>query len=128
MKRDTAQRRAIERAFRECGHAMTPPQALAAAERFLDNLSLPTIYRNLKRMREEGVLRSFQIPGERATYYELADQEHHHHFICRRCSRLYPVDCLSEIMRKLLPRGFVLEGHDVQLYGLCDSCGGKEGH
>lgn len=125
MARDTAQRRAIERAFRECGHAMAPPRVLESAGAFMDDLSMPTVYRNLKRMRDEGVLKSFQIPGDRSTYYELADHEHHHHFICRRCLRFYPIECLKEIIRKLLPKGFVLEGHDVQLYGLCDECGGK---
>jgi len=124
MERKTTQREAIVKAFEEAGHALTPAEALAAAKTHLRTLSLPTVYRNLERLRREHRLVAFNLPGKRVAYYELA-QAHHHHFICRHCERLFGVDCLAESIRKLLPTGFVLEDHDVQLYGLCPACNRK---
>jgi len=121
MQRKTTQRQAITKAFEESGHALTPTQVLAAAKKHLPTLSIPTVYRNLQRLCRERQLVAFHLPGRRVTYYELA-QEHHHHFVCRKCGRLYGVECLAESIRRLLPKGFVLENHDVQLYGLCRAC------
>ena len=124
MPRNTTQRDAIKKAFEESGHAMTATQVLMAAKKHLKTLSVPTVYREMRRLCRDNEVVAFFLPGQRVTYYEIA-QEHHHHFICRQCKRLYGVECLTEHIRKLLPKGFILEDHDVQLYGLCPSCGGK---
>src|SRR3989338_381009 len=50
-------------------------------------VSRDTVYRNIPLLIEAGIVRtSFQ--NKRDTYYELADQVHHHdHIVCRRCRK-----------------------------------------
>ena len=50
---------------------------------------------------------------------------HHHHFACRSCDRVFGVEgCRSSAaaLTRGLPEGFLLEGHDVWLHGLCAEC------
>ena len=121
MKRNTRQREAIRRAFRNNSHPMVPLEVLKAAQRYEPRVGIATVYRTLKALCKEGWLVPFDLPGEKVTYYERT-QSHHHHFVCRSCQRLYKVDCLAENFRKLIPKGFVLENHEFLLYGVCAPC------
>jgi Fur family ferric uptake transcriptional regulator len=79
------------------------------------------VYRSIRALLEEGWLTAVDVPG-RTSLYERAGKEHHHHFECSQCRRVYELDgCASEI-RGELPAGFVASGHDVTIYGACASC------
>jgi Fur family ferric uptake transcriptional regulator len=63
-----------------------------------------------------------EFPGE-PPRYELAGKEHHHHFRCMRCRKVYELDgsCLGDI-KTLVPRGFRLVSHELLAHGECASC------
>jgi Fur family ferric uptake transcriptional regulator len=119
--RNTRQKDAIRAAFVETGRPLSPEEALFYAQRSVAEMSIATVYRNLKAMVEENWLTAVQLPGE-PPRYELAGKAHHHHFRCDDCRKVYEVEgCIPQLKAKL-PRGFRAMNHDVLLYGLCAAC------
>jgi Fur family ferric uptake transcriptional regulator len=122
MERDTRQRRAIRRVFETSGRPLSTREVLAAAHRQAPTLGLATVYRNLKALVDDGLLVAVEVPGEPARY-EPAGKRHHHHFRCRCCDRLFELGgCRKPVPRA--PKGFVVESHELLLYGRCASCAG----
>jgi Fur family ferric uptake transcriptional regulator len=118
MVRQTRQRQAIRRVFEDAQRPLGANEVLEAAGAHAPGLGIATVYRALKRLVEEGFLDSVELPGE-APRYEPAGKQHHDHFRCRRCARVFEVEC-SVRLPKL--RGFVVEDHEVVLAGLCPQC------
>ncbi len=121
IQRDTRQRKAIRKALREAGHPLSPKELLEKARDEVEGLGIATVYRNLKALQEEGWLVPVELPGD-TPRYELAGKDHHHHFHCRECDRVYEVDGCPGNVRALTPDGFQLEDHEFVLYGLCERC------
>ncbi|MEE8105039.1 MAG: transcriptional repressor [Planctomycetota bacterium] len=120
-QRRTRQREAIRRALDETGRPMSPTELLEAARAEVPGMGIATVYRNLKAMAEANSVQTVDLPGE-PPRYEIARKGHHHHFHCRRCDRVFEVDNCPGNMKKLAPRGFRVDDHDITLYGLCASC------
>lgn len=121
MKRDTQQRRAIRQAIEESGRPLSPREVLDAARSHRPGLGIATVYRTLKALVEEGALAQVELPGE-PPRYEAMGKQHHHHFHCRTCDRVYELEGCPEGLRGLTPAGFSLESHEVVLYGRCAAC------
>ncbi len=100
---------------------MSPGELLVRARKTVNSLGLATVYRNLKLLVAEGVVRVINLPGD-SPRYEMARTPHHHHFQCTTCQRVYDVVGCPGNMRRLAPRGFTVEHHDVTLYGRCSDC------
>ncbi|MBO0910520.1 MAG: transcriptional repressor [Acidobacteria bacterium] len=119
--RNTRQKDAIRATFVETDRPLSPDEVLSYAKRGVDDLSIATVYRNLKAMVEEGWLVAVQLPGE-SPRYELAGKGHHHHFLCHDCRKVYELEgCIPSIKPKL-PRGFRVVSHDLLLHGVCSAC------
>jgi Fur family transcriptional regulator, ferric uptake regulator len=84
-------------------------------------LGMATVYRNIKSLREEGVLAAVELPGV-PDRYEIAGKGHHHHFHCQECDRVFDVDGCPRAIAELTPQGFQLRSHEVILYGRCEKC------
>jgi Fur family ferric uptake transcriptional regulator len=121
MERMTPQRSAIESSVAEAGRPLLPREVLEIAQRAVPSLSIATVYRQLKALVEEGALRPVQLAGE-PQRYETAAQGHHHHFQCTRCKRVFDVHGCPGSLAHLAPAGFVVEDHEVTLYGRCADC------
>ena len=121
MDRNTNQRRAICRVLEEHGGPLGPSEIYAAAKHQAPGLGIATVYRTIRRLLDENYLATVELPGE-APRYELAGKDHHHHFRCRECHRVYDVNGCSDVFRSLLPKGFHLDGHELFLFGLCETC------
>jgi len=119
--RNTRQKDAIRAAFVETDRPLSPEEVLSYAQRAVADVSIATVYRNLKTMVEDGWLVPVQLPGE-APRYEPAGKEHHHHFLCNECRRVYELDGCVPAINPKLPRGFRALGHDLLLYGICAAC------
>ena len=99
---------------------------LQGAHRHAPGLGLATVYRNLKALVSEGRVVAVELPGE-AARYEPAGKGHHHHFRCRGCARIFDLvgnrkGCQPPGARA--PRGFVVESHEILVYGRCAACAG----
>ena len=119
--RNTRQKDAIRAAFVETNRPLSPEEVLSYAKRSIHDLSIATVYRNLKTMTEEGWLAPVQLPGE-PPRYEISGKEHHHHFLCSDCRKVYELEGCTPAIKSKLPRGFRVESHDLLLHGLCSAC------
>jgi Fur family ferric uptake transcriptional regulator len=120
-KRNTRQKDAIRASFVETGRPLSPEEALSYAQRNVPEMSIATVYRNLKAMLGEGWLTAVQLPGE-PPRYELSGKAHHHHFRCDDCHKVFEVEgCVPQLKTKL-PRGFRALHHEFLLYGFCAAC------
>lgn len=121
MIRDTSQRRAIRKVLADAGRPLTPQEVLDVAQADVPGLGIATVYRAIKGLREEGWLTPVELPGE-PTHFEVSGKQHHHHFSCRGCGRVYELKGCPADLKRLLPRGFSMEDHEVVLYGSCKEC------
>ena len=48
--------------------------------------------------------------------------QHHHHFHCTACDRVFPIHACPGSMSDLAPPGFEVQHHDLTLRGRCASC------
>jgi Fur family ferric uptake transcriptional regulator len=122
VERATRQRSAIREAIASAGRPLSPQEVLDAARRTVAGIGLATVYRNLKLLLAEGAIDAVTIAGE-SPRYEIARRGHHHHFQCMSCRRVFDVAGCPGDLRRLAPRGFRVEHHEVTLYGRCADCG-----
>lgn len=121
MERNTRQRTAILGAIEHAGRPLSPGELHELARTDAPSLGLATVYRNIKSLLGDGLIREVSLPSE-APRYELADLGHHHHFKCRQCERVFDIaECCTD-WHAMAPAGFVVEAHDVTLFGLCNQC------
>jgi Fur family ferric uptake transcriptional regulator len=119
--RNTRQKDAIRAAFVETDRPLSPDEVLSYAQRSVGDLSIATVYRNLKTMVDEGWLLAVQLPGE-SPHYELSGKEHHHHFLCSDCRKVYELEGCVPALKPKIPRGFRVASHDLLLHGICAAC------
>jgi Fur family ferric uptake transcriptional regulator len=105
---------------------MSPEEILRSAQRAVPGIGLATVYRHIRQMVVRGELRAVSLPGA-PDRYEPAGMEHHHHFLCRRCDRLYDVEECPGSFDELAPSGFHADAHDLVLYGTCAGCNETRG-
>ena len=121
MIRDTSQRKAIRQVLTEANRPLTPQEVLDDAQSQVPGLGIATVYRTVTGLCEAGFLTTVELPGEPARF-ELSAKKHHHHFSCRACGRVFELEGCPADLKRLLPRGFSMEDHDVVLYGACREC------
>ena len=119
--RNTPQREAIEAVFEKTQRPLSVDEVLALAREQIKSVDPATVYRNLGRMVEEGWLERVTLPSK-GVLYELKHTEHHHHFHCRSCDRAFELPGCGLNPTQQAPRDFLVEKHDVFLYGLCPGC------
>jgi len=119
-RRNTQQREAIRAVFRLDGRPLTVSEVLARARKAVPSLNQATVYRNLNLLVTDGWLTRVAHP-EAGTLYERAGKDHHHHFYCRRCSRVFELSGCP-LPEHHGPDGCLTEGHELFLHGLCREC------
>jgi len=121
MERSTRQRAAIRAVIDAAKRPLSPQEVLAGAQADVSALGQATVYRNLKLLLEAGEIQVVNLPGD-SPRYESAQHEHHHHFQCSACDRVFDVHQCPGNLAKLAPAGFTVESHELTLYGRCADC------
>ena len=86
-------------------------------------LGQATVFRNLNKMAEEGILLRIEVPGGAREYELMAPK--HYHAKCMKCGKLFDVemDYMPNLEKKVKDaHGFQFSGHDIIFTGLCSSC------
>jgi Fur family ferric uptake transcriptional regulator len=123
MERSTRQRTAIRTAIEAAARPLTPQEILSAVRESVPEIGIATIYRNLKLLLDEGTIEAVNLPGGNARYeMHHPAHHHHHHFHCSHCDRVFDVQGCPGSMDNLAPDGFLIERHEITLYGLCADC------
>lgn len=121
MRRNTTQRRAIEKVFRQHDRPLSVDEVLKHGSKFVESLNQSTVYRNLKLLIDEGWLDRISHPSL-GVLYERTGKGHHHHFHCRKCKRVFELPGCALKEEGAAPDGFVVEAHEIFLFGVCPSC------
>lgn len=121
-RRHTRQRDVILQVLQDAEGPLSVPELHARARHELASLGVATVYRTLKLLQDGGQVRALFLDGE--SRFERADLGHHHHFACRNCKKVFDLaSCpLALPGGAHYPDGFVVETHEVTLYGLCPGC------
>jgi Fur family ferric uptake transcriptional regulator len=126
MERKTPQLSAIAQVFLRHDGPMGIEEILSHGRKIVESLNQATVYRNLKAMVESGWIRQFSHPSL-GTLFELADKAHHHHFHCLACNKIYELPGCALNREKAVPKGFILQEHEIFLSGLCRTCAAGQG-
>jgi Fur family ferric uptake transcriptional regulator/Fur family peroxide stress response transcriptional regulator len=119
----TFQRIAILEAIERYGH-MDVDEIYEAVRLNHATLSLATVYKNIIKMVESGVLVEVPVTG-RKSKYEIKKRPHAH-LICRECGGVVDTKLdahlIEDTQRIARDHAFVLEEQQVSLYGVCSAC------
>ncbi len=120
-RRKTRQRTAIEQVFSKHERPLRVDEVLAYGRQFVEPLDKATVYRNLNILVDNFWLKRLFHPSL-GTLYERTGKGHHHHFHCRECNRAFELPGCALKEDVAAPDGFVLEDHEIFLFGVCQSC------
>jgi Fur family ferric uptake transcriptional regulator len=121
MERKTRQHQAILDVILAANRPLLAQEILQMATELVPQLSLATVYRNLKVLLDENSIRAVRLPGQNPRY-ERSSRSHHHHFQCRHCQRVFDLNACPGNLEQIAPSGFVVEDHEIILYGRCEAC------
>jgi Fur family ferric uptake transcriptional regulator len=122
-QRQTRQRDAIFQVIEKTSGPLAVEEIHQRAKKSLPKLGIATVYRALKLMLESRQVQQVNMPsGE--TRYESAHLGHHDHFQCRLCHKVFDLDiCPLQLKTGTrLQGGFLVEGHELTISGLCAKC------
>ncbi|WP_078552180.1 peroxide-responsive transcriptional repressor PerR [Bacillus alkalicellulosilyticus] len=106
--------------------AMTHPTAdeiYKALEKRFPNMSVATVYNNLRVFKEVGLVKELTY-GDSSSRFDCVTSDHYH-VICQNCGKIvdfhYPgldeVETLAESVT-----GFEIQTHRMEIYGTCADC------
>jgi len=121
--RKTQQRQAILSFLKGTREHPTAEQTHAAVRQDVPSISLGTVYRNLGKLVDEGLVRALPA-GPQGRRYD-AVLEPHHHFFCIRCGKVEDVypglpSTVKEAMIRSIDRE--VSQFRLQFFGLCEDC------
>lgn len=107
-------------------HSLNHPTAdeiYRALESKFPNMSVATVYNNLKVFIESGLVRELTF-GDDSSRFD-ADMSDHYHAICVNCGKIvdFEVPALLEAEREAGKQTkFHVHGHRLEVYGICPEC------
>lgn len=90
MLRRTKQREVILRVLRTANSHPTVDWIYDEVRKEIPHISLGTVYRNLKLLRESGEVLEIDLSGAFSRFD--GNPENHYHFRCEKCGRVFDVD------------------------------------
>ncbi|MBO4493433.1 MAG: transcriptional repressor [Ruminococcus sp.] len=97
------------------------------------SMGVATIYRQLDRLVEQGLVRKYAFDGKTCACYQYIENEEqcrsHFHLKCLGCGRLIHLDCehLADITRHIEDEHeFSIDYSQTVFYGRCSDCRGKD--
>ncbi len=90
-----------------------------------ERIGLTTVYRHLQRLADAGVVDVIHAGEGEAAYRRCATATHHHHLVCRSCTRTVEVqgpEVERWAERVASAAGYSEVDHTVEVFGLCPEC------
>ncbi len=124
MLRKSRQREAILDYLRSTTSHPTAYSVYEVVRQDIPNISLGTVYRNLKLLSAEGKILELALAGSLSRFDGNA--QNHYHFRCAGCGYVFdvaePVDASLD-SRVAQETGFNVSYHILEFRGLCRDCG-----
>ena len=121
--RKTRQKQAILQVLRGTTSHPTANWVYNEVRKEIPNISLGTVYRNLRLLCERGEILELVLCGTLSRFDARLDG--HYHFRCEKCGRVFDVDePVNKEMDRIVARktGFSVIYHRLEFYGLCVEC------
>ncbi|WP_240375760.1 peroxide-responsive transcriptional repressor PerR [Bacillus piscicola] len=127
--RMTPQRHAIlEYLYNSMSHP-TADEIYKALEGKFPNMSVATVYNNLRVFKEVGIVKELTY-GDASSRFDCVTTDHYH-VICSECGKIvdfhYPGLNEVEALAKHVT-GFQVNSHRMEVYGTCPECNGSMPH
>lgn len=122
-KRRTQQREAILRVLKGTTCHPTADWVYEQVRQEMPNISLGTVYRNLRSLQRDGEILELDLAGITSRFDARTDN--HYHFRCEKCGRVFDVDFpVNEELDKRVAQetGFKIFYHRLEFRGLCPEC------
>ena len=121
--RITPQRHAVLECLLTSLDHPTADDIYKSLEEKFPNMSVATVYNNLRILREAGLVRELTY-GDDSSRFD-SNMNDHYHIICEDCGKMvdfhYPtLDEIESLAEKV--SGFSISHHRMELYGKCDQC------
>lgn len=125
MTRKSKQKEAILRIVGGTNCHPTADWIYQEARSEIPNISLGTVYRNLKLLKEEGKILELDSNGTSNRFD--GNTQYHHHFVCEQCGSILDVTSDEQMESAMLDSiaqstGFKITHHRYELRGLCQDC------
>ena len=121
--RQTRQREVVLQAVRSTMDHPTADWVYRQARRRLPRISLGTVYRNLRKLADEGLIREIQVAGHNARFD--GNTGRHYHIRCLGCGRVndLPVSVDTRLEEEAgRAMNYKVLGHQVEVLGVCPLC------
>lgn len=123
MTRKSKQKEAILRVLKGTTFHPTADWVYEQVRKQIPNISLGTVYRNLKSLQQEGEILELDLANHQSRFD--SNTRHHYHFRCEQCRRIFnvaePVD--RELDERVTRKtGFKISNHRLEFRGLCKDC------
>ena len=99
------------------------------AEAIGDSVGKSTVYRRIREMTNDGVVRRFRGEDGKSVVYQFAGEsrecDEHFHLKCMCCGKLIHLDCdhMEDLACHIGKKhGFMLDATKCVLYGKCEGC------
>ncbi len=128
--RSTSQRAAIVKVFMEAREHLSADELYARVKKTHPGIGYATIYRTLKLLAGAGLAEERRFEDGFTRFEYKKTDSHHDHLICTRCGAIIEfeneqIEALQhDVARK---KGFKVQSHKLELYGLCAACQQKLG-
>ncbi len=126
QRRNTNQRKLIYEVLKNTDIHPTADWIYEQVRKEISNISLGTVYRNLKVLKEEGKI--IEISDGKQSRFD-ARTDKHFHFKCTSCGGIFDVDkdgIIEVNQSKLANMGYFIHDLDVVFVGTCFKCKGGE--
>jgi Fur family ferric uptake transcriptional regulator len=121
--RRSRQREVVLQAVRSTMDHPTAEWVFRQARRRLPRISLGTVYRNLKKLAAEGLIREVHAGGHGARFD--GNTGRHYHIRCLGCGRVsdLPMSVSTHLEEEAgQATSYRILGHQVEVHGLCPLC------
>lgn len=88
----------------------------------MPKISLGTVYRNLAKLADDGVISRIRISG-RTEHFD-GNICSHYHFVCGKCGKICDIDAEynPDFDNMITDDVGSVEGHSLMFYGVCSEC------
>lgn len=123
MARNSKQKDAILKVLKRTTSHPTADWIYEQVRKEIPNISLGTVYRNLRLMKDEGEVLELGLAGTLSRFD--GNGENHYHFRCEGCGRVFDIDePVDRAMDERVARktSFEVSYHRLEFRGLCNEC------
>ena len=118
------QRETVNELLRNCKDHPTAETLYERAKEVVPNISLATVYRNLRTLAENGELLTLETVDKKIHYD--GDISPHSHFLCTGCGKIIDIFVQPTTPTLLKEMGLSVESEKTFYYGHCAECGRAE--